>query len=118
MSHLTILTLECAIINIHDIFSGLGKVPFSTVFWSGIGAGVLAAGAVTPCDVIKTAIQRTRPDGQPYKGIVHAATDIYQKGGMKALMKGAPQRVMIISPLFGITMLVYEVQQRFFNGHN
>ena len=93
---------------------GDGKVPFSVVFWSGIFAGVVAAAAVTPADVVKTRLQARRTDGIVYRGIRHAATEIYRKEGAKAFMKGAPQRVMIIAPLFGITLLVYEVQSRYF----
>jgi solute carrier family 25 aspartate/glutamate transporter 12/13 len=95
---------------------GEGKVPFSVVFWSGIGAGILAAGAVTPADVIKTRLQTRRTDGIVYRGIAHAAQEIYQKEGLKAFMKGAPQRCMIIAPLFGITLVVYELQQRYYSG--
>lgn len=95
---------------------GSGKVPFSLVFWSGISAGVVAAAAVTPADVIKTRLQTRRTDGVVYRGISHAASEIYKKEGAKAFFKGAPQRVMIIAPLFGITLLVYEVQQRYFSN--
>ena len=95
---------------------GSGKVPFSVVFSSGIGAGILAAGAVTPADVIKTRLQTKRSDGVVYRGISHVAQEIYRQDGLKAFMKGAPQRCMIIAPLFGITLVVYELQQRYYAG--
>jgi solute carrier family 25 aspartate/glutamate transporter 12/13 len=66
-------------------------------------------------DTIKTRVQYVRPDGFKYNGIAHAAVDTYRKEGFGAFMRTAPQRCMIIAPLFGITMLVYEVQQHFFS---
>jgi hypothetical protein len=53
-----------------------------------------------------------------YRGIAHAAQEIYRTEGLKAFFKGGPQRVMIIAPLFGITLFVYEAQQRWFNGND
>ncbi|ORZ35291.1 mitochondrial carrier domain-containing protein [Catenaria anguillulae PL171] len=98
----------------HAFFKGMcadeeGKVSFGHVFGSGILAGWLAAGAVTPMDVIKTRLQAS---GSPYTGIRHCFTDIVRNEGPKALFKGTLPRCMIVSPLFGITLLVYEVQQR------
>ena len=39
---------------------------------------------------------------------------IYRQEGPRAFFRGAMQRCLIISPLFGISMLVYEVQQMLF----
>ncbi|KAI9222207.1 mitochondrial carrier domain-containing protein [Blastocladiella britannica] len=100
----------------HALFKSLaadehGKVSFGAVFGSGILAGWLAAGAVTPSDVIKTRLQAA--DGAKYRGIRHCFTEIVSKEGPGALFKGMLPRCMIVSPLFGITLLVYEVQQRY-----
>jgi len=91
-----------------------GKPKFGSVFWSGIAAGVIAAASVTPADVIKTRLQ-TKGNVE-YRGIAHCASEIYAKEGVAAFFKGAPQRVMIIAPLFGITLLVYEAQQRWYSS--
>ncbi|KAI9184470.1 hypothetical protein H9P43_003523 [Blastocladiella emersonii ATCC 22665] len=99
----------------HAFFKSLcedenGHVGFGSVFGSGILAGWLAAGAVTPADVIKTRLQAS---GSPYTGIRHCFTDIVKTEGASALFKGILPRCMIVSPLFGITLLVYELQQRY-----
>ena len=92
-----------------------GVLTFNAIFGSGIGAGVLAAVAVTPADVIKTRLQ-TMETAAKYTGIADCASKIWREEGLKAFFKGAPQRALIISPLFGITLLVYEAQQRLFGS--
>ncbi|KAI3633622.1 hypothetical protein MIR68_008569 [Amoeboaphelidium protococcarum] len=101
---------------------GPGKASFNSVFYGSILAGIVAAFAVTPSDVIKTRLQTKAtpaPDGSAtsvakYQNIRQTAALIYREEGVSAFFKGATQRCMIIGPLFGITMLVYEVQQRYF----
>ncbi|KAI3655060.1 hypothetical protein MP228_000440 [Amoeboaphelidium protococcarum] len=101
---------------------GPGKASFNSVFYGSILAGMVAAFAVTPSDVIKTRLQTKAtpaPDGSAasvakYQNIRQTAALIYREEGVSAFFKGATQRCMIIGPLFGITMLVYEVQQRYF----
>ena len=106
---------------------GEGKVGIGQVFASGVVAGSVAAFSVTPADVIKTRLQTRRApsspttdsataklNGQVKKGIRDVASEVYQTGGIKAFFRGGIQRVMIIAPLFGITLLVYEAQQRWF----
>lgn len=65
------------------------KAPVVWVFAAGVGAGMVAAGAVTPCDVIKTRLQ-TRQVGVQYAGIRDAAVKIYLHDGVGAFFKGAP----------------------------
>jgi hypothetical protein len=95
---------------------GDGKVPIAHVFVSGVVAGSVAAFSVTPADVIKTRLQTRRAvqAGEvQYKGIADVARHVYHTGGLTAFFRGGIQRVMIVSPLFGITLLVYEAQQRY-----
>jgi solute carrier family 25 aspartate/glutamate transporter 12/13 len=83
---------------------------FATVFLTGIFAGCAAAWAVTPMDVVKTRLQA--PGAPVHLGIRRTALQVIEKEGAGALFRGALPRCMIVGPLFGITLLVYEVQQR------
>ena len=78
-------------------------------------AGSFAAGLDTPADCIKTNLQ----NGQnKYTGIIDCARGIIKKQGVGALFRGWKARVLIISPLFGITMMCYEMLQRYFFPHS
>lgn len=48
----------------------------------------------------------------PYRGIADCARRVVTEEGVRALFKGVEARVLIISPLFGITLLFYEAQRR------
>jgi hypothetical protein len=93
---------------------GSGIVPFSGIFLSGILSGIIAAFIVTPMDVVKTRLQ-TKGNGENYRGIFHCAQSILQREGASAFFKGSMQRCMIVAPLFGITLFVYEAQQKYFS---
>lgn len=91
-----------------------------TVFLAGIIAGSLAAVVATPMDVVKTRLQASVHTYGPFDivrekrpPLLSLYRDIVRNEGYSALMKGAIQRCCIISPLFGISLLVYELQQRF-----
>lgn len=45
----------------------------------------------------------------------HVYRTIYLTEGLGAFFKGAVQRCCIISPLFGVSLLAYEFQQRLFS---
>ncbi|KAG0243389.1 hypothetical protein BGW41_002278 [Actinomortierella wolfii] len=90
-----------------------GKVPFSVVFGAGILSGMVAAGAVTPADVIKTRLQvAARPGEFAPKGIADCFQHIVRKEGVAALFKGVVPRCLIVAPMFAIALLVYDLQQR------
>eukprot|EP01114_Cavostelium_apophysatum_P022698 TRINITY_DN8300_c0_g1_i1.p1 TRINITY_DN8300_c0_g1~~TRINITY_DN8300_c0_g1_i1.p1 ORF type:complete len:301 (+),score=60.32 TRINITY_DN8300_c0_g1_i1:143-1045(+) len=92
-----------------------GHIPFLTLFGCSGFAGMIAAGAVTPADVIKTRIQvKTTEGAVKYNGIADCFNRILKEEGPRALFKGAVPRMMIISPLFAITLGVYEVLQGYF----
>jgi hypothetical protein len=101
-----------------------GSTPFAAVFFSGLVGGTLAAFLVTPMDVVKTRLQasyhpKQLPDAasasqQSYKGIRHCFISIYRTEGVASFFKGALQRCLVIAPLFGVSLLVYEAQQSFF----
>ncbi|KAK9721400.1 mitochondrial aspartate-glutamate transporter agc1 [Basidiobolus ranarum] len=91
-----------------------GNVSFPAVFGSGIVAGVFAAGAVTPADVIKTRLQVAPKPGDPvYRGFAHCFKEVVRNEGPAALFKGVVPRCMIVAPLFGFALLTYEAQQRY-----
>ena len=84
--------------------------------FSGVGAGLVSALAVTPCDVIKTRLQ-VIPSAQEetkYHGIRDCARKIYRHEGFGAFFKGAVPRMIVIAPLFGIAQTIYflEISQR------
>jgi len=79
------------------------------VFIAGSIAGTISAGTVTPADVIKTRLQVKHEGGPKYTGIVDCFSRILKEEGPKALFKGTIPRILIISPLFGITLATYEL---------
>lgn len=83
---------------------------------AGLSAGVIASGSVTPADVIKTRLQSKTPQGvEPYKGIINTASRIVATEGAPALFKGILPRILVISPLFAITLVIFEVQKTLLN---
>eukprot|EP00794_Sanderia_malayensis_P003007 gene3007-3465_t len=86
-----------------------------TLLIAAAGAGVPAAYLVTPADVIKTRLQvKARRGQQAYRGVVDCFRKILAEEGAKAFWKGGPARIFRSSPQFGVTLLVYEMIQRFF----
>ena len=84
-----------------------------SLFYSGLIAGVPAAGLCTPADVIKTRIQVRERQGQTqYNGVIDAFFKIYKEEGPRAFWKGSGARVFRSSPQFGVTLLSYELLQR------
>ncbi|XP_009944953.1 PREDICTED: calcium-binding mitochondrial carrier protein Aralar2-like, partial [Leptosomus discolor] len=77
--------------------------------------GMPAASLVTPADVIKTRLQVAARAGQTtYSGVVDCFVKILREEGPKALWKGAGARVFRSSPQFGVTLVTYELLQRWF----
>lgn len=90
------------------------QTPFSAVFASGVVSGAIAAAVVTPMDVIKTKLQVIPKSGdRAYTGMLDCYQHVLKTDGVKGLFRGVVPRVLIVSPLFAITVLVYEFQQRF-----
>jgi len=77
-------------------------------------AGCPAASLVTPADVIKTRLQVKARAGQTvYNGTMDAARKIYAEEGFKAFWKGSVARMCRSSPQFGVTLVTYELLQRY-----
>jgi len=90
-----------------------GHLSPGTLFFCGISAGSISAVFATPMDVIKTRIQAKSVD-RKYNGIRDCFWSVLKEEGPLAFLKGAIPRILIISPLFGITLCVYEVLQGYF----
>ncbi|EPQ13855.1 Calcium-binding mitochondrial carrier protein Aralar2 [Myotis brandtii] len=92
-----------------------GQVSPGSLLLAGAIAGMPAASLVTPADVIKTRLQVAARAGQTtYSGVMDCFRKILQEEGPKALWKGAGARVLRSSPQFGVTLLTYELLQRWF----
>jgi len=92
-----------------------GNISISKVFGASCIGGVIASSSVTPADVIKTRLQIKVPEGQqPYKGVIDCYKRTVSVEGHKALFKGVIPRVLVISPLFGIALAVFEIQKKLF----
>ncbi|XP_041117811.1 calcium-binding mitochondrial carrier protein Aralar1 isoform X1 [Polyodon spathula] len=90
-----------------------GQLGALQLLTAGAIAGVPAASLVTPADVIKTRLQVAARAGQTtYSGVIDCFRKILQEEGFRALWKGAGARVFRSSPQFGVTLVTYELLQR------
>ncbi|XP_072300537.1 electrogenic aspartate/glutamate antiporter SLC25A12, mitochondrial-like [Eucyclogobius newberryi] len=99
-----------------------GRVGPLQLLSAGAIAGVPAASLVTPADVIKTRLQVAARAGQTsYNGVIDCSRKILREEGFSAFWKGAGARVFRSSPQFAVTLLTYELLQRWlyvdFGGH-
>ncbi|OMJ17489.1 Mitochondrial substrate carrier family protein X [Smittium culicis] len=92
------------------------KPNFGSVFLGSLISGVIAAVAVTPADVIKTRLQAGwKNSNSSHKETIYTVgKSILKTDGVKGLFKGAVPRAMTTAPLFGIALMIYDLQQRFF----
>ncbi|XP_051938765.1 electrogenic aspartate/glutamate antiporter SLC25A12, mitochondrial-like [Hippocampus zosterae] len=100
-----------------------GEVGALQLLTAGAIAGVPAASLVTPADVIKTRLQVAARAGQTtYSGVIDCFRKIHKEEGFRAFWKGAAARVFRSSPQFGVTLVTYELLQRWlsidFGGHH
>ncbi|XP_015724001.1 calcium-binding mitochondrial carrier protein Aralar1 isoform X1 [Coturnix japonica] len=92
-----------------------GHVGGLNLLAAGAIAGVPAASLVTPADVIKTRLQVAARAGQTtYSGVIDCFGKILKEEGPSAFWKGAAARVFRSSPQFGVTLVTYELLQRWF----
>ena len=89
-----------------------GNNSFGSTLLSGGIAGAIAAGAVTPSDVIKTRLQM-KGGKDKYKNMGDAFKKILNEEGIGALYKGAIPRMAVVGPLFAITLLAFETQKKY-----
>uniref|UniRef100_A0A7N6ASC2 EF-hand domain-containing protein n=1 Tax=Anabas testudineus TaxID=64144 RepID=A0A7N6ASC2_ANATE len=92
-----------------------GRVGPLQLLSAGAIAGIPAASLVTPADVIKTRLQVAARAGQTtYSGVIDCFRKIMREEGFRALWKGAGARMCRSSPQFGVTLVTYELLQRWF----
>ncbi|KAK1880892.1 Calcium-binding mitochondrial carrier protein Aralar2 [Dissostichus eleginoides] len=92
-----------------------GRIGPAKMLLAGALAGMPAASLVTPADVIKTRLQVAARAGQTtYSGLVDCFWKILREEGPRAFWKGAGARVFRSSPQFGVTLVTYELLQRWF----
>ncbi|XP_015667072.2 calcium-binding mitochondrial carrier protein Aralar2 [Protobothrops mucrosquamatus] len=92
-----------------------GHVGPGYLLLAGAIAGMPAASLVTPADVIKTRLQVAARAGQTtYSGVIDCFGKILREEGPRAFWKGATARVFRSSPQFGVTLVTYELLQRWF----
>jgi solute carrier family 25 aspartate/glutamate transporter 12/13 len=92
-----------------------GKTSLPSQLLAGSIAGGVGAGAVTPFDCIKTRLQMEGGITK-YKNIAGAFRTIVKEEGWAALRQGMIPRMCVVSPLFGITLVAYEMQKRYMQG--
>ncbi|KAI9502332.1 mitochondrial aspartate-glutamate transporter agc1 [Coemansia sp. RSA 1358] len=98
---------------IHRRVNGDGGRPATLCVLAGSTvAGIIAAGAVTPADVVKTRLQSSSQPVPPYRGVVDCATRIAGTEGPRAFFKGVVPRCLTMAPLFGIALMMYDLQQK------
>ncbi|XP_008276927.1 calcium-binding mitochondrial carrier protein Aralar1 [Stegastes partitus] len=92
-----------------------GRLGALQLLTAGAIAGIPAASLVTPADVIKTRLQVAARAGQTtYNGVIDCFRKILKEEGFRAFWKGAGARVCRSSPQFGVTLVTYELLQRWF----
>uniref|UniRef100_A0A8D0A872 Solute carrier family 25 member 12 n=1 Tax=Sander lucioperca TaxID=283035 RepID=A0A8D0A872_SANLU len=92
-----------------------GRLGALQLLTAGAIAGIPAASLVTPADVIKTRLQVAARAGQTtYTGVIDCFRKIMREEGFRALWKGAGARMCRSSPQFGVTLVTYELLQRWF----
>eukprot|EP01038_Epipyxis_sp_PR26KG_P012840 gene12840-17214_t len=89
-----------------------GENSILSILMAGGAAGAMAAGAVTPTDVIKTRLQ-VAGGKEKYKNIPTALAKIFKEEGITALYKGVVPRMTVIGTLFAITLLSFEAQKTY-----
>ncbi|XP_070770140.1 electrogenic aspartate/glutamate antiporter SLC25A12, mitochondrial-like isoform X1 [Enoplosus armatus] len=100
-----------------------GRLGALQLLTAGAIAGIPAASLVTPADVIKTRLQVAARAGQTtYSGVIDCFRKILKEEGFRAFWKGTAARVFRSSPQFGVTLVTYELLQRWlyvdFGGHH
>jgi solute carrier family 25 oxoglutarate transporter 11 len=85
-----------------------GEESWNSIILSSICAGITAAVASLPFDMVKTRMQKQRPgpDGQlPYKGFFDCATKIFRAEGPASFFSGLSTYIFRISPHVILTLL-------------
>ena len=91
-----------------------GHVAQERIFGSGVAAGMVAALVGTPMDVVKSRIQMR---DSPYtRGALDCARRLYGEGGCSIFFRGAIPRMAVQGPLYGISLLFFELQNQYLSS--
>ncbi len=91
-----------------------GHVAQERIFGSGVAAGMVAAWVGTPMDVVKSRIQMR---DSPYtRGALDCARRLYGEGGCSIFFRGAIPRMAVQGPLYGISLLFFELQNQYLSS--
>ena len=89
-----------------------GNISLGSLLTSGKVAGCVAAGVMTPMDVIKTRVQAEKGTKLEVK-FTDMFVKIFKTEGLKGLYKGAVPRMCVQAPLFSIAVTAFELQKRY-----
>jgi hypothetical protein len=92
-----------------------GHAGIGSIIAAGGLAGMSAAWACTPADVIKTRLQ-AEGARERYSGMVDCFRKTTGQEGFGALFKGSIPRMTVTAPLFSIALLAFELQKRYIKG--
>lgn len=90
-----------------------GEVSRQRILGSGVAAGMVAAFVGTPMDVVKSRIQMRN---SPYtNGALDCARRLYAEAGgsTSIFFRGAVPRMAVQGPLYGIALLLFELQSQY-----
>eukprot|EP00049_Salpingoeca_infusionum_P014495 m.271700 g.271700 ORF g.271700 m.271700 type:complete len:295 (+) comp15683_c18_seq4:183-1067(+) len=87
-----------------------GTTPFQGVLAAGCIAGGVTAALNTPADVIKTRLQLKGGIAR-YRNVQYCFKTILKHEGWGALYSGWFPRMVVVAPLFGISLLAFEKQK-------
>lgn len=91
-----------------------GEVSRQRILGSGVAAGMVAAFVGTPMDVVKSRIQMRN---SPYtNGALDCARRLYGEGGSSIFFRGAVPRMAVQGPLYGIALLLFELQSQYLSS--
>ena len=91
-----------------------GEVSRERILGSGVAAGMVAALVGTPMDVVKSRIQMRN---SPYtNGALDCAQRLYGEGGSSIFFRGAVPRMAVQGPLYGIALLLFELQSQYLSS--
>lgn len=102
-----------------DVFADpdTGSLPLWKVLLIGCGCGTMAGAISTPSDMIKTRLQvEVKPGEVPYKGYLDCLQRSIRQEGLQALTKGMGPRCLIVSPMFGVTILSFEAINKLYRS--
>jgi solute carrier family 25 aspartate/glutamate transporter 12/13 len=100
---------------LHQRGDAKGEVGLLPTLAAGAAAGAVAAAAVTPADVVKT---RYQVEHSPYTSLHQCARAVWREGGPRTFFKGAVERMAIQAPLYGVALLAFELQKKWYLAHH